>query len=132
MGLGGFIPYIRFRNNTILWNQILYKLPGLIILLFNFKNVEKCTSDSMFYVAMAAYSIIMSQFFGTAGAGFYGGRIAQFFAEFNIIIYPTMVKKGKYRKILTILLVLYLIIYWYIYYVISGIDSTIPYQIYWH
>jgi len=132
IGLGGYIPYISFRSSTILWNQILYKLPGLIILLFSYKNVEKYDTDSMFYIAMVAYSIIMSQFFGTTGAGFYGGRISQFFAEFNVIIYPTMVNRGKYRKVLTILLILYLIIYWYVYYVISGIDSTLPYVVYWH
>ena len=132
IGLGGYIPYISFRSSTILWNQILYKLPGLIILLLNYKNLKKYNADSMFYIAMVAYSIIMSQFYGTAGAGLYGGRISQFFAEFNVIIYPTMVKRGKYRKVLTILLILYLIIYWYVYYVISGIDSTIPYVVYWH
>ena len=132
IGLGGYIPYISFRSGTILWNQILYKLPGLLILLFNYRNVEKCTTDSMFYIAMVMYSIIMSQFYGAAGAGIYGGRISLFFAEFNVIIYPTMVKRGKYREILTLLLILYLIIYWYVYYVISGIDSTIPYVVYWH
>ena len=132
IGLGGYIPYISFRSSTILWNQILYKLPGLLILLFNYRNVEKCTTDSMFYIAMVMYSIIMSQFYGAAGAGIYGGRISLFFAEFNVIIYPTMVKRGKYREILTLLLILYLIIYWYVYYVISGIDSTIPYVVYWH
>jgi hypothetical protein len=132
IGLGRYVGYLG-GNVQFLPNQIIYRLPGLILLLLNYKNVEKYTENGRFFICMIAYSMLASQFYGSTlvGGSQFGGRINQFFGIYNVIIYPAIVYKGKYKKLLLPILILYLFAYWYIYYFYNGIDGTLPYRVYW-
>ena len=132
VGLGDYVGYLGNGSAIeFMPNQIISRFPGLLLLLFNYKILEKRSGQAKFFVTMAAYSIIFAQLYGNSfdGGAFYGGRISHYFAIYNVFGYSIAASNGKYRKILTLLVIAYALFYWWFYYALRGMDGTVPYMI---
>ena len=132
MGFANYTGYLGGGASIKLMpNQIISRLPGLLIILLNYNNLKKHTDKGPFYITMSIYAMIAGHFYGESivGGAAYGGRIASYFTIYNIFGYSAAASKGKYRTIFTIALIAYMLSYWWFYYVYSGVDATVPYMI---
>lgn len=126
LGLNKFTNYIN-GNVYFLPNQIMMRLPLIILYIFNWRKMNSKDKLTPFYFTMICWDLIASQLISV---NVYAFRISMFFAAYNIFFIPTLVvsQKKKINKILiTILIFLYLIYYWCYTYVIQGMHATIPY-----
>ena len=62
-----------------------------------------------------------------ASANTYSGRIAMYFAAFEIFSYASLCSNSKHRYLVRGCTFAYLFFYWWYFYVLLGRDSTIPY-----
>lgn len=130
IGIGKYVGYLGNGDAIKLKiNQIISRLPGLLIVLCNTKNIDKKNNNSGFFILMIAYSMIAGQLYGDSAVGgaLYGGRIAKYFSAFNILSFPDAIEGGKYKKEQYSILICYLAFYWWFYYVFKGTDNTVPY-----
>lgn len=126
LGLNKFVNYIS-GNVYFLPNQIIMRLPLIILYVLNWKKMNNKDKLTPFYFTMIFWDLISSQLISV---NVYAFRISMFFAVYNIFSIPTLVvsqKKESNKIFITILIFLYLIYYWYYTYVIQGMHATIPY-----
>ena len=128
LGLENYTYYITNNSSvTFSLNQIIYRLPALILLYFSSRKLPTKPDNYYFYILMILYTILANQLYGDTGAALYAGRIGQYFAIYQIFAFSEIFKNVSVSPILIILLVIYYFIYWCFYYAYLGIDSTIPY-----
>lgn len=130
IGLSKYIVYIQGDNGLyLLPNQILLRLPIILLFVIRWKKVLKEDKLTPFYGSMLVLDLLTSQLMSINPYAF---RIGSFFSEYNILSYSAMVYAGKRKhtakKYMTLLCVIaYLVIYWVYYYVIKGSHETFPY-----
>lgn len=130
IGLSKYIVYIQGRNGLhILPNQIILRLPVIILFVARWKKICKEDVLAPFYGSMIVLDLLFSQLISINA---YATRIASFFSEYNMISYSAIVYAGnrKYRanRYMTLLYMLvYMISYWIYYYAITGAGETFPY-----
>ena len=81
---------------------------------------EMCIRDRV-------YVVLFLQFTSVSG---YGGRIALYFAIFDVIVIPWAMgalKPVKSGIIIRSAIILYYMFYWWFYFVYSGTHQTVPY-----
>ena len=127
IGLHKFVVYIN-GDLHILVNQIVVRLPIVVLLILNWKQLKKKTNFAAFYGMMIFLDLIIAQLISINS---YSVRIATFFSEYSILSYPALImcrKKGSIiQRCQSITLILFLIIYWIYYFCIKGIHETVPY-----
>lgn len=130
IGLVKYIGYIQGDNGLyILPNQILLRLPIIILFIIRWKRIAKEDRLVPFYGSMLVLDLLSSQLMSVNAYAF---RISSFFSEYNIISYCALVYAGnrKYRanRYITLFYILaYIVYYWIYYYVITGTHATFPY-----
>ena len=84
--------------------------------------------DVSFFLVMEVYAVLFSQFTSVSG---FGGRIALYFAIFDVIVIPramNALKPIKSGVIVRPIIILYYMFYWWYYFVYSGTHQTVPYM----
>ncbi|NME33942.1 EpsG family protein [Lactobacillus sp. MRS-253-APC-2B] len=128
IGLGQYANYM--SKASFLPNQILYYLPGLLVLIINWRVYKQYIDNYKFYILMIICAILASQFYTEStvlSANQYGGRIALYFSMFQILAYAQAFKKIRYKYSLLLMLIIYMSFYWWYHYAFLGIDMTVPY-----
>lgn len=127
----GFEKYTFYvsGNVTFMPRQLIKRLPPLLLLIASWKTLRENEKEFRFYTVMLGLDIICAQF---TSVSIYGGRIALFFSEFNIMSYAALYAKGRFQKITKIMVLLYLAIYWLFFFVVRAQDSTVPYMTIWN
>ena len=129
-GLAKYAGYIQGNKSIfLLTNQILLRLPIIVLFIIRWKRMAKEDELTPFYGSMFVLDLLASQL---TSINIYAIRIASFFAEYNILSYCALIYAGnrKYRanRYATLLYVLaYVLYYWIYYYIIMGTNATFPY-----
>lgn len=129
-GLSKYVGYI--QGNTGLYllpNQILLRLPIILLFVIRWKRILKADRLAPFYGSMLVLDLLASQLMSINAYAF---RIGSFFSEYNMLSYSAIVYAGnkKYRtnRYVALLYVLAnMLYYWVYYYVITGTHATFPY-----
>lgn len=130
IGLSKYIGYIQGDNGLyLLPNQILLRLPIIILFVVRWKKILKEDKLAPFYGSMLVLDLLTSQLMSINAYAF---RIGSFFSEYNILSYSALVyvgnRKFKAKRYMTLLYVItYMVYYWVFYYVITGTHATFPY-----
>lgn len=127
IGLGKYVGYMQ-GTFSLLPNQIIIRLPILILLIWRGQYKVKDEPLYNFFLTMMAFDVFASQL---ASLNENSGRIATYFSEYNMLSIPYAYKAIKNKKTKTLvggMIITYLIAYWYYNFVISGYSATVPYQ----
>jgi hypothetical protein len=130
IGLSKYSGYIKGDNGLyLLPNQILIRLPIIILFLIRWKKILKEDKLAPFYGSMFVLDLLTSQLMSINAYAF---RIGSFFTEYNILSYSALIyagnRKFKTNRYMTFLYVVgYLVYYWIFYYVVTGNHATFPY-----
>ena len=130
IGLSKYIGYIQGDNGLyLLPNQILLRLPIIIVFIIRWKKILKEDKLAPFYGSMLVLDLLISQLMSINAYAF---RIGSFFSEYNILSYSALVYAGnrKYkanRYMALFYVIAYIMFYWVFYYVITGTHATFPY-----
>lgn len=130
IGLSKYIGYIQGDNGLyLLPNQILLRLPILILFVVRWKKILREDKLASFYGSMLVLDLLTSQLMSINAYAF---RIGSFFSEYSILSYSALVyagnRKYKANRYIRLLYVAgYIVYYWVFYYVITGTHATFPY-----
>ena len=124
----GLSKYIAYIGGTISFmpNQVIIRIPIIALFMYCWKKNINDSKIMRFLFTMLCLDLICSQF---TSINSYSGRIALYFAEFQILTYPIIYIKTNKNKVLLLLLTIYMSIYWWYYFVYSGSNATVPYII---
>lgn len=126
IGLDKYAIYIS-GNISLMANQIIIRLPILILLLLNWKSVKSKDESSGFYLSMIIIDLILSQLMSVNKYAF---RIASYCSSCNVLslsaIYVSKEKKSN-RNFVLIYIVSYILLYWLYFVAYKGANETIPY-----
>lgn len=112
---------------TLMPNQLLYRLPILLLLLWRWKYLKRADRFANFYLVMVAYDLLASQLTSIFGQS---GRIGIFFSEYYMLAYPAICvasSSKKNRQTMRLFTLSYLCVYWWYMYVYMGAQETVPY-----
>ena len=115
-GFGQYLSYVTGKL-SFMPNQLLIRVPQIILIIWGFRYLRDQGGDVSFF----------SQFTSVSG---YGGRIALYFAIFDVIVIPramSALKPIKSGVIIRPIIILYYMFYWWFYFVLSGTHQTVPY-----
>lgn len=128
LGVLGLSKYSYYLSGTLALsvNQLITKLPILLILTININEIFKKNLKIFFYL-IVVLDLITSQL---ASLSDYSIRISTYIAMFNIYGYTVLSESSNKTKMVLIrcLVVVYLLAYWYYFYCVKGNDQTIPYM----
>lgn len=108
-------------------NQILYRLPILLLLAFRWKYLKRTDQHANFYLVMLVYDLLASQLTSIYANS---GRIGLFFSEYYMLAYPALCVSStskKNRQAMRLFVLCYLCVYWWYTYVYMGSSATVPY-----
>lgn len=114
----------------IAFNQVLIRLPEIIISISLIKDGVSSTKKSsydiaLFCLAMTVFDVLLSQFGTVSGQS---TRIAYYFSVFQIVAFPLFAADAAREANVKLLFVcIYLIVYWLIYFVYLNWGSTAPF-----
>lgn len=129
-GFSKYIGYIQGNSDLFLMpNQIIIRLPIIILFIVRWKKLSKSDKLAPFYGAMLVLDLLVSQLLSLNS---YASRICYYFSEYSLISYSALVYAGNQklrtnRYIMLGYIIVYLVIYWMYYYVITGFNETFPY-----
>lgn len=128
IGFGKYVNYLISATGTgrlqFLPNQVITRLPVVILFILNWKKLRKNEDKLCFYFTMVCIDIIVSQL---ASINTYSGRIAVYFSIYGIYSYSSLCTKGRHKLVTMAMMLGYLVFYWWYFYVLLGRDSTVPY-----
>lgn len=126
-GFGQYLSYVTGKL-SFMPNQLLIRVPQIILIILSFRYLRAQGGDVSFFLVMEVYAVLFSQFTSVSG---YGGRIALYFAIFDVIVIPRAMSALKPKKsgvIIRPIIILYYMFYWWFYFVYSGTHQTVPYM----
>jgi len=126
-GFGQYLSYVTGKL-SFMPNQLLIRVPQIILIIWSFRYLRDQGGDVSFFLVMEVYAVLFSQFTSVSG---YGGRIALYFAIFDVIVIPRAMSALKLKKsgvIIRPIIILYYMFYWWFYFVYSGTHQTVPYM----
>ena len=126
-GFGQYLSYVTGKL-SFMPNQLLIRVPQIILIIWSFRYLRDQGGDVSFFLVMEVYAVLFSQFTSVSG---YGGRIALYFAIFDVIVIPRAMSALKPKKsgvIIRPIIILYYMFYWWFYFVYSGTHQTVPYM----
>ena len=124
LGLTNYIGYIN-GDLSLKINQIIARLPLLLLVLYMFKNVPQ-NKNYDFYIILLIYDILFSQL---ASINIYASRISLYFSQFSILYLPQFFLTNKDQKLMILLTTSYLLVFWVVFFVIEGVGETVPFII---
>ncbi len=128
IGFDRFSNYLEGNSMTLLVNQIIIRLPLLLLFVIYWKQLCRYTQAASFYFVMLVLDLIAAQLISIDTYAF---RIGQYFLLYAIIAIPelyTSLKKPLTRNLTTVFIIAYLLAYWFYNYVIQLRHETYPYQ----
>lgn len=127
IGFGDYVNYITGAL-TFMPNQLILRIPQIILIVWSYRYLKKEWGEANFFLTMEIYVVLFSQFTSVSE---YGGRIAQYFAVFDVIIIPLAMDTLKTLKsggiIIRPVIIGYYMFYWWYYFVLTGTHQTVPY-----
>lgn len=127
LGFGRFSNYLSGNALSILFGQIILRLPVLGVTVVSWKRFNKSSPHAGFFLTMMILDLLASQLTSIATYAF---RISFYFAMFGLLAVPqvyTCQKTPFEKKIVGIGLSAFFLIYWYYTYSYIGAHETIPY-----
>lgn len=109
-------------------NQLLYRLPVLLLLIWRWKYLKEASPYADFFLVLIFYDLLASQLTSIFSQS---ARIGLFFSEYYMLVYPTICMASgskKNRQAMKVITLCYLVIYWLYTYVYMNASETIPYQ----
>ena len=126
LGLSRYIGYIS-GTIKIMPNQIISRLPIILLFLLNWKKLKKKERNYQFYFLMLFYDILFLQL---SSVNQYSGRIAWYFSQFELLSLPALYQSSNKNKFVLCYIIAYLCFFWWFYYCFSNWGNTIPYKFY--
>jgi len=129
VGFDRFSNYLQGNDISILINQIVLRLPLIVIVLCNWKQLKKYTPAAPFYLAMLLLELVAAQLISV---DVYAFRIGHYFLQYIILIAPALYacrKPGFQRTATAASLIVYCLVYWIYTYVIELRHGTYPYAL---
>lgn len=123
LGLGRYAVYIS-GDLHFMPNQLIVRLPVFILLIYSMIKI-KGQDDFRFLFTMLFLDLLCAQF---TSVNSFGGRIALYFAQFEMITFPKVYIGLKKNKIVLFLITAYMIAYWLYYFVVVAAHGTFPYK----
>ena len=126
VGFGKYVSYVTGKL-VFMPNQLLIRIPQIILIIWSYRYLRKDGEDISFFLVMEVYAVLFSQFTSVSG---YGGRIALYFAIFEVLVISQAMSALKPRKsgiIIRPLIIGYYMFYWWYYFVFVGAHQTVPY-----
>lgn len=126
VGFGEYVSYVTGKL-VFMPNQLLIRIPQIILIIWSYRYLRKDGEDISFFLVMEVYAVLFSQFTSVSG---YGGRIALYFAIFEVLVISQAMSALKPRKsgiIIRPLIIGYYMFYWWYYFVFVGAHQTVPY-----
>lgn len=127
VGFDRFSNYLQGNDISLLINQILLRVPLIVIVLCNWKQLKKHTPAAPFYLSMLLLELVAAQLISV---DVYAFRIGHYFLQYIIVLAPALYacrKPGYQRTFTVICLILYCLVYWIFTYVIELRHGTYPY-----
>ena len=93
-GFGQYLSYVTGKL-SFMPNQLLIRVPQIILIIWSFRYLRDQGGDVSFFLVMEVYAVLFSQFTSVSG---YGGRIALYFAIFDVIVIPRAMSALKLKK----------------------------------
>lgn len=111
-------------------NQVILRIPILILLLLGRKEFKKEYRGANFFIAMILLDLVISQLVGVTSNS---GRISIYCAMFGIISIPALCECTRCinRRLTRSIVMVYLLTYWVYYFVLMHSHATIPYVPFW-
>lgn len=125
--LSRYSEYNSTDNIKIAFSNIINKLPILIIIFLNIKNLRKMKSFISESVSLYYLAVLLTVL---APQSTTLGRICMYFQMSQIIILPAIVKNQKktgYKNLIIVLIILYFATFWVISYILNNYGGTVPY-----
>ena len=119
-------------NITFLPNQIIRRLPIILLIVTNWKKLKRNTDLAPFYVSICIIDCMISQLNSIFNQS---GRISYYFSEYNMLLFPELIQvqsNTNNRRIVKFILFMYLAIYWYYEFVYRGWGETVPYKFFFY
>lgn len=126
VGFGEYVSYVTGKL-VFMPNQLLIRIPQIILIIWSYRYLRKDGEDISFFLVMEVYAVLFSQFTSVSG---YGGRIALYFAIFEVLVISQAMSALKPRKsgiIIRPLIIGYYMFYWWYYFAFVGAHQTVPY-----
>lgn len=126
-GLQRFNSYLVGNELHLMLNQIVLRAPFFLLLLLNWKDMNRQSKLTPFFMCMLLFDTIAAQLLSVDDMAF---RIASYFSLYSILWLPRVCVSSRQpvvRKLSTVILVLYCAFYWYYNYVYSMRHGTYPY-----
>lgn len=121
---GGYVTgTLRFMPN-----QLLYRLPIMLLLIVQWRRMKKVDPHARFYLLMVVFDVLASQLTSLYA---HSGRVGVYFSEYYILAYPALYASSARKdnqKLIKWLILAYLCIYWWYTYVYLGTSETMPYE----
>ena len=121
---GGYITgTLRFMPN-----QLLYRLPLMVLMIFQWRRMKKVDTHARFYLLMLVFDVLASQLTSLYSLA---GRIGVYFSEYYMLAYPAVYvssARKDNKKLIGVAIMAYLCIYWWYSYVYLGNSETVPYE----
>lgn len=133
-GLDRYAAYLGDFEISLLWKQLVLRLPVIVLLALNWSRLEEATPLASLFVVMASFDLLISQL-GSIRTD--SSRIGLYFSEYAIISLPFLTASGKglgnkeriVKLVNTAAIIGYSLLYWYMVYVVQGWSETIPYAL---
>ena len=127
VGLQKYIGYID-GDLAFLANQLVLRLPIIILFSINWKNLVNKERNTYFYFLMVILDLLFSQFSSITDQS---GRIGMYFSMFIIYSLPSIA--NSYRRLssktaMYSIVILYVTSTWFYDYVLQGRTETVPYM----
>jgi len=130
LGLGRFEGYIS-GDISYMPNQIITRLPIILLCFWNWKKLEKNNIYFKFHFAMLICSVILAQF---TSVNAQAGRICSYFEIFYLELLPKIFSINRYKhsgkikiSAASLLVIGFMMFYWWFFFVYRGTSSTVPY-----
>lgn len=124
----GFQKYVGYIQGelTFMPNQLISRLPVFALFIFVWKKFKNKNTNMRFLFTMLCFDLLCAQF---TSVNSFGGRVALYFSEFQMLTYPAIYMETRKNKIILLLSIAYMSFYWWFYFVYSGANATIPYMV---
>lgn len=111
-------------------NQIIVRLPILILLVFGGKGLKQKIKGANFFKTMILLGVVFSQLSSITS---YSSRIAINFEMYGMIYIPALCEciRGISGKLVRRIMMVYLLVYWLYYFAVMNSHATVPYIPFW-
>lgn len=109
-------------------NQILYRLPLLLLFFVQWKRIKKIDKHARYYLLMVILDLLASQLISIYA---HSGRVGIYFSEYYMLAYPALyvsASKSDNRKVIRWFVLIFLCVYWWYVYAFGGTGETVPYE----